>query len=128
MLGDGGWHSSTNNWHNDEFGNLANYIAAKDSRYLSVGASENITWLVYEATDGGVALLNGLILPPNWIWNDISKDLEASRSNRLPHFSVPFTVSGGINLCASFAGKHANGSYSQVVLVATKDASPISTC
>ena len=109
------------------FENLSKYVAAADSRHLSVVlANWNLTWLLYEPTDGGVALLNGSLsypmLGPNvnpvtttWIWKESSKELQVSLPDPTVRFSAPFTISDGKHPTAFFASKFSNGSYNEEI-------------
>ena len=95
--------------------NLSNYVAAADSRYLSVGdtTNDNFTWLFYEYPDGGVALLNGSLLESKWIWKESSKEFQASIPETTLRFSAPFTSPNGQNFPFFFASTYANGLYSE---------------
>ena len=107
---------------------LSKYVAAADSRQLSVASAGNHTWLLYELNGHDVAVLNGSPQDfESFIWKDISKKFQASIPDR---FSAPFTAwdYNGVQLQSIFASKDANGSYSQEALVSSEESSDIFTC
>ena len=110
-------------------GYLSKYVAAADSRYLSSAYFWNHIMLVYESSEGGVVYLNASFTDPeDWVWKDVSKQLQDSNPQPGLQFSAPFTFAscgpadrsyiGSSVAIVGFASKKANGSYSEVFLTA----------
>ena len=120
MLANGEWIGSTDLDYAGFFGGLSNYIVAADSRHLSAASFSSSTMLFYESSKGSVASLNRSSQPQNgvWVWEDASKELQDSVREAGLQLNAPFTSmpAGDLSHLAFFAGKYANGSYSEDVL------------
>ena len=106
------------------FGDISRFVAAADSRHLSVSiVNETATSLdvalLFESKDG-VTLLNGNITVPvssvehwSWTWTDITAELEASlTTDQDLRFGAPFTLDNTASDQAVFIGYYQNGSFS----------------